>query len=86
MLGLGASHLSLVLPTGYSEAALKHRIIALEGFKEFISSAHLSAANADAAFATALVLTFQATQMRDGVNDFLTMVRGCEYSPLRRSE
>ncbi|KAJ6788352.1 hypothetical protein PWT90_07292 [Aphanocladium album] len=77
MLGLGASHLSIISPSSYTQAALKHRITALEGFKRFISSAGQSRENADAAFATALVLTFQATQMKDGLNDFLTMVRGC---------
>ncbi|TQV98135.1 hypothetical protein V2A60_006182 [Cordyceps javanica] len=77
MLGLGASHLSIITPNSYNQAALKHRITALEGFKKFISTAGQSREHADAAFATALVLTFQATQMRDGLNDFLTMIRGC---------
>ncbi|KAM3562961.1 hypothetical protein MY1884_001506 [Beauveria asiatica] len=77
MLGLGASHLSIITPNSYTQAALKHRVTALEGFKKFISTAGQSREHADAAFATALVLTFQATQMRDGLDDFLTMIRGC---------
>ncbi|KAJ4150205.1 hypothetical protein LMH87_010964 [Akanthomyces muscarius] len=77
MLGLGASHLSIITPNSYTRAALRHRVTALEGFKKFISTAGQSREHADAAFATALVLTFQATQMRDGLNDFLTMIRGC---------
>lgn len=85
MLGLGASHLSIISPTSYNAQALKHRITALEGFKKFISNAHHSREHADAAFATALILTFQATQMKDGLNDFLTMVRGCMFDMSTRA-
>ncbi|CEJ91192.1 hypothetical protein VHEMI06922 [[Torrubiella] hemipterigena] len=77
MLGLGASHLNLLLQGSYAEAAVKHRVIAMKGLNTFLSNAHLSLHNADAAFAATLILAFQSYQMEDGLVDFLTMIRGC---------
>lgn len=77
MLGLGASHLTLLTDEDYSTAAINHRIVALHGLNEFLANADKSIHTADAAFAASLVLAFQSTQLKDGLNDFLTMVRGC---------
>lgn len=79
MLGLGASHLNLLLQGSYAEAAVKHRVIAMKGLNTFLSNAHLSLHNADAAFAATLILAFQSYQMEDGLVDFLTMIRGCKF-------
>ncbi|KAK5987910.1 Sterol uptake control protein 2 [Cladobotryum mycophilum] len=77
MLGLGASHLTLMSPKNYSQASLYHRVTAIRSLNDFLSHAHMSQANADVAFATMLALTFQASHMPDGMIEFLTMVRGC---------
>lgn len=79
MLALGASHLNLILKGIYTQNAIKHRIAAIEGLNKFLSNAHLSSHNADAAFATTLILAFQSTHMLEGMAEFLTMVRGCKY-------
>lgn len=81
MLGLGASHLALMLPdssASFSKAALCHRITAIQSLNEFLSEAHLTQVNADVAFGTMLALTFQASHLRDGLVEYLTMVRGCK--------
>lgn len=80
MLALGASHLSLVSPSGYEKAALKHRVTAIKTLNEHLSKPNLSIPEADAAFGAMLNLTFQAAYMADGLVDFLTMIRGCTKS------
>ncbi|KPM36641.1 T-complex protein 1 subunit epsilon [Neonectria ditissima] len=77
MLALGASHLSLVSPSGYEKAALKHRVTAIKALNKHLSKPNLSIPEADAAFGTMLNLTFQAAYMADGLIDFFTMIRGC---------
>ncbi|KAF7547704.1 hypothetical protein G7Z17_g7533 [Cylindrodendrum hubeiense] len=77
MLGLGASHLGMISPSGYATAALKHRVTAIKFLNGHLSKPNLSLQEAEAAFGTMLNLTFQAAYMADGLVDFLTMVRGC---------
>ena len=76
-LGLGASHLNLLVDDDYSNAALQHRVAALSSLNRHIKKPGLSMADADAAFAAMLSLTYQAAYMPDGMMDFFTMTRGC---------
>ncbi|KAF4977512.1 hypothetical protein FZEAL_5991 [Fusarium zealandicum] len=77
MLGLGASHLGLLTPSGYEKAALKHRVTAIKSLNNHLSRPNLSKQDAEAAFGAMLVLTFQSAYMAEGLGDFLTMIRGC---------
>lgn len=77
MLGLGASHLSLLSPGDHGKSALKHRVTAIQALNEHLSKPNLSHVDSDAAFGAMLALTFQAAYMADGLVDFFTMVRGC---------
>lgn len=78
MLGLGASHLSLLTPHGYEKAALKHRVLAISALNKHLAKPGLTNQDAEAAFGAMLNLTFQSAYMNDGLVDFLTMVRGCK--------
>ncbi|CAJ0548754.1 Ff.00g023670.m01.CDS01 [Fusarium sp. VM40] len=77
MLGLGASHLSLMAPSGYERAALKHRIIAISALNKYLTKPDLTKRDVEAAFGTMLNLTFQSAHMNEGLVDFLTTIRGC---------
>ncbi|KAH7197983.1 uncharacterized protein B0J16DRAFT_31766 [Fusarium flagelliforme] len=77
MLGLGASHLGLLTPSGYEKAALKHRVTAISALNKHLTKPHFTQQDAEAAFGAMLNLTFQSAYMTDGLIDFLTMVRGC---------
>lgn len=82
MIGLGASHLSLLTPTRYVQNALQHRVVAIKRLNEFLARGQHSASDTVAAFAAILVLTYQAAHMPDGLYDFLTMMRGCKSCPV----
>ena len=77
MLGLGASHLGMLTPSGYEKAALKHRVTAISALNKHLTKPHFTQQDAEAAFGAMLNLTFQSAYMSDGLIDFLTMVRGC---------
>lgn len=77
MLGLGASHLELTSSSNFQSVALVHRVEAIKSLNRALSVPPSSKAEADARFATFMVLTFQSTCMPDGLVDFLTMLRGC---------
>ena len=81
VLGLGATHLTVTGAGDHSKAALHHRVTAITALNERLPRAHLSQADADAAFGAMLSLTFQAAYMPDGMVDFLTMIRGCKWYP-----
>lgn len=83
MLGLGASHLGLLSGVDYARAAMKHRVLAIQTLNQHLSKPKLSMADADAAFAAMLTLTFQSAYLPDGMVDFFTMVRGCESTSLQ---
>lgn len=77
MLGLAASHLNLY--TGNSaEAALDHRVKAIKLLNESLNKPCTSMAEGDARFGTIMALTFQSSCMPEGMNEFLSMVRGCK--------
>jgi len=76
MLGLAASHLNLY--TGNSaEHALAHRVKAIQLLNESLNNPCTSTAEGDARFGTIMALTFQSSCMPEGMNEFLSMVRGC---------
>jgi Fungal specific transcription factor domain len=79
MLGLGASHLALssASPSELSSLGLNHRIKAMKLLNEVLAIPPADRAEADARFATFMVLVFQSACLPDGLYDFLTMLRGC---------
>lgn len=58
MLGLGASHLSVVTETGYADQAISHRVAAIRGLNQALSRPCVSGAEGDARFAATMALTF----------------------------
>ncbi|KAK0708184.1 hypothetical protein B0H67DRAFT_603219 [Lasiosphaeris hirsuta] len=76
MLGLGASHLNLY-SGDCSSQALEHRVKAIQSLNQALSKPCSSRAEGDARFAAIMALTFQSSCMPEGMNEFLTMVRGC---------
>lgn len=77
MLGLAATHLSAITNVDYSEAALSHRVRAIQGFNKALSKKPEKEPDGDALLATMYSLTFQSAFMGDSLMEFLIMVRGC---------
>ena len=77
MLGLAATHLSAITNVDYSEAALSHRIRAIQGFNKALSKKPEKEPDGDALLATIYSLTFQSAFMSNSLMEFLIMVRGC---------
>lgn len=77
MLGLAATHLTAVTNVDYSEAALKHRLLAIQGFNKALSKKPEKEPDGDALLATMYSLTFQSAFMSDSLMEFWIMVRGC---------
>ncbi|KFY31808.1 hypothetical protein V493_00771 [Pseudogymnoascus sp. VKM F-4281 (FW-2241)] len=77
MLALAATHLSSITNVDYSEAALTHRIRAIQGFNKALSKKPEKKPDGDALLATMYSLTFQSAFMSDSLTEFLIMVRGC---------
>jgi hypothetical protein len=79
MLALGASHLTITTTSAaeMESRALNHRIQAISLLNKALSRPATSKAEADARFATFMNLTFQSSCMKEGLIDFLTMLRGC---------
>jgi hypothetical protein len=79
MLALGASHLTLCATEtpDYSSQALSHRVQSINALNQALCRPCASKAEGDARFATVMALTFQSAYMREGMLDFLSMVRGC---------
>ncbi|KFY62836.1 hypothetical protein V497_02203 [Pseudogymnoascus sp. VKM F-4516 (FW-969)] len=77
MLGLAATHLTSVTNVDYSEAALSHRLLAIQGFNKALSKKIEKKPDGDALLATMYSLTFQSAFMSDSLMEFLIMVRGC---------
>ncbi|KAK3503559.1 hypothetical protein B0T13DRAFT_508350 [Neurospora crassa] len=86
MLGLAASHLSLVTssPSSFcssrssgSQAALSHRVKSISLLNHSLSTPCSSPAEGDARFASILILAFQARCLPDGMIEFLSMIRLC---------
>ncbi|KFY96242.1 hypothetical protein V498_02781 [Pseudogymnoascus sp. VKM F-4517 (FW-2822)] len=64
MLGLAATHLTAVTNVDYSEAALKHRLLAIQGFNKALSKKPEKEPDGDALLATMYSLTFQYMEPR----------------------
>jgi hypothetical protein len=77
MLALGATHLSITTPDNLNSQALTHRVEAVKLLNKALCRPAVTKEEADARFATFMILTFQSSCMADGVVDFLTMLRGC---------
>ena len=79
MLGLGASHLALTnsSTSELSTLGLNHRIKAMTQLNAVLSTPPKNSTDADARFATFMVLIFQSACLPDGLQDFLTTLRGC---------
>lgn len=79
MLALGASHLTVVGPPQpeVQLRALSHRVEAVKLLNQALCTPAESRDEADARFASLMILTFQSSCIVDGLFDFLTMLRGC---------
>jgi hypothetical protein len=77
ILGQAASHLTVTTDADYSSLALSHRLQAIKGFNEALSKTPRTGSDGDALLGACYALTFQTANMKDGMSEFLTMVRGC---------
>jgi hypothetical protein len=76
ILGLAAQHLTASTTSDFAVQALDHRVSAIKALNQALSIPSTTRADADAMFATAIVLTFQSSYMADGMMEFLSMLRG----------
>jgi hypothetical protein len=77
ILAQAASHLTVTTDADYSSLALSHRLLAIKGLNEALSKTPRTGSDGDALLAACYCLTFQTANMKDGMSEFLTMVRGC---------
>jgi hypothetical protein len=77
MLGLAATCLAANTPAEYGSLALSHRLMAIKGLNEALSKAVWTRDDGDALLAACYALTFLSSYLKDGIFEFLTMVRGC---------
>lgn len=77
MLAMSASHFELVTGEPISSSAEHHRMLAIKGSNEAMTSPRRSGAEADALLAACYLLAFQSAYMRDGLYEFFRTVRGC---------
>ncbi|KAF9769305.1 hypothetical protein IL306_013289, partial [Fusarium sp. DS 682] len=77
MLAVGASHLGLCNSTDYNSDAISHRVRAVNSLNSALSTPCQTKEEGDARFATLMALTWQSSYMADGMQEFLTMLRGC---------
>lgn len=78
MIALGASHLSMCEDQSFAKEGLKHRFKAIKSLNDYWTRGCPVKADADAIFATMLILAFQTGYIYDGMTDHLAMTRGCE--------
>ncbi|KAK3899422.1 protein RTM1 [Staphylotrichum tortipilum] len=76
ILALAAQHLTASTDADFSVQALDHRVAAISALNQALSAPCPTRHDADAKFATAIILTFQSSYMSDGMMDFLAMLRG----------
>jgi hypothetical protein len=76
MLGMAASHLT-IYGADFSTQALSHRVKAIRCLNQALSTPVRSAAEGDARFGAMMALAFQASCMPDGMNEFMSMIKGC---------
>ncbi|KAK4241499.1 hypothetical protein C8A03DRAFT_41112 [Achaetomium macrosporum] len=77
MLGMAASHITIHGGGDFSSQALFHRVKAIHCLNQALSSPVRSAAEGDARFGAMMALAFQASCMPDGMNEFISMIKGC---------
>ncbi|KAF5694498.1 hypothetical protein FDENT_1110 [Fusarium denticulatum] len=77
MLALGASHLGLCNGNDYNSGAISHRIKAIKSLNSALSTPCQTKEEGDARYATLMALTWQSSYMADGMQEFLSMLRGC---------
>ncbi|KAF4959530.1 hypothetical protein FGADI_1597 [Fusarium gaditjirri] len=77
MLAVGASHLGLCNGTDYNSDAISHRIRAIKSLNSALSTPCQTKEEGDARYATLMALTWQSSYMADGMQEFLSMLRGC---------
>lgn len=77
MLALSASHLMLTSTSPLAPVALSYRILAIKGLNTALSTPPTCKEDGDAILATCWALSFQATYLGESVEEFLTMLRGC---------
>ena len=76
MLGFAAQNLTASNSADYSIQTLHHRVRAIAAMNEALSTPSVSTADGDARLAAAIVLTFQSSNMDDGMMEFLRLLRG----------
>jgi hypothetical protein len=76
MMGLAAQSLTASTSADYSIQALSHRVRAIAAMNEALSKSEVSRVDGDARLAAAIVLTFQSSNMEDGMMEFLRTLRG----------
>ncbi|KAF5618618.1 hypothetical protein F52700_12138 [Fusarium sp. NRRL 52700] len=77
MLALGASHLGLCNGTDYNSDAISHRVKAIKSLNSALDTPCQTKEEGDARYATLMALTWQSSYMADGMQEFLSMLRGC---------
>ncbi|KAF5983661.1 hypothetical protein FBULB1_3692 [Fusarium bulbicola] len=71
------SHLGLCNGTDFNSDAILHRIKAIKSLNSALSTSCQSKEEGDARYATLMTLTWQSSYMPDGMQEFLSMLRGC---------
>ncbi|KAK4940667.1 hypothetical protein LTR10_019297 [Elasticomyces elasticus] len=78
ILALGASHLHWQRPEAQTQvAAVEFRGQALAGLRTALTKTAWTRAEVDAVIAMVYTLAFQAQYVKDGLSDFVVLVRGC---------
>jgi hypothetical protein len=67
----------MVSTSNLDSQALSHRVLALRGLNEALSSSPKTSADGDAILAACYALAMQSSYIGDSVEEFLTMFRGC---------
>ncbi|KMQ47451.1 Protein of unknown function DUF3468 [Trichophyton rubrum] len=86
ILGLGASHLSVIRPHGDSITdanAIEHRGQAIKGLNQLLAKPDPSSEELDAMLAACYALTMQSGYMFDALVDFVVFIRGCSLITTR---
>lgn len=86
ILGLGASHLSVIRPHGDSTTdanAIEHRGQAIKGLNQLLAKPDPSSEELDAMLAACYALTMQSGYMFDALVDFVVFIRGCSLITTR---
>lgn len=79
MLGLGASDLAMLSSnlSNFNSSALSHRVRSIQLLKQATSQPPKDKYEADARFATIMVLAQQSAYIPEALTDYFTILRGC---------